>query len=124
MTMSEAAEADEAVSYPRAADLALIPFDVDPTTGRGQFELTPSLARPDAALYGGTGAAITVMAMEAATQRDALWIVTQFVAQAHVGERIDVKGIDPRLTPNLPVTIEVGTTGITSLPLEFCAVPR
>jgi len=76
--------------WPRPADLALIPFDIDTTSGRGRFELTPGLARPDGALYGGTGAAVSVMAMEAATQRDALWVVTQFVAQAHVGESIDV----------------------------------
>jgi acyl-CoA thioesterase len=91
--VSEASEAEEP-GYPRAADLALVPCDVDATTGGMSFELTAPLARPDAALYGGTGAAVTVMAMEAATQRDVLWIVTQFVAQAHVGERIDVT-VDP-----------------------------
>jgi len=41
---------------------------------------------------------------------------TRFEVRAvHVGERIDVKGIDPRLTPHLPVTIEVGSTGIAVL---------
>ncbi len=88
--VSEALEADEPASYPRAADLELIPLGFGSTSSRGSFELTPGLARHDGALYGGTGAAVSVMAMEAATQRDALWVVTQFIAQAHIGETIDV----------------------------------
>ena len=52
--------------------------------------LTPDLTRHDGALYGGTGAAAAVMMMEAATQRDAVWVATQFVAQARIGERIDL----------------------------------
>lgn len=86
-----ATEADEPASYPRPADLELIPLAPAGKPGDFCFELTPGLARPDGALYGGTGAAVSVMAMEAATQRDALWVVTQFVAQAHVGESIDVR---------------------------------
>jgi acyl-CoA thioesterase len=91
--MSEAAEATatgEPARYPREADLDLIPFKFGATQDSGRFELTPGLARHDGALYGGTGAAASVLAMEAATQRDALWVVTQFVAQAHVGEVVDV----------------------------------
>ena len=71
-------------AYPHAADLALIPCELGPGPGRGSFELAPELCRFDGALYGGTGVAATVMAMEAATQRDALWVVTQFVAQTRV----------------------------------------
>ena len=92
--MSEALGADEPTIYPRAADLELVAFERGPTPNHGAFELTPGLARHDGALYGGTGAAASVMAMEAATQRDALWVVTQFVAQAHVGETIEV-AVDP-----------------------------
>ena len=103
--MSEALGADEPTTYPRPADLELIPF------AGGSFELTPGLARHDGALYGGTGAAVSVMAMEAATQRDALWVVTQFVAQAHVGETIDVE-VDPLALggriAQLQVTARVG----------------
>jgi acyl-CoA thioesterase-2 len=76
-------------TYPHAADLALIPCELEPGRDRGSFELTPELCRFDGALYGGTGVAATVMAMEAATQRDALWVVTQFVASTRVGARID-----------------------------------
>ena len=75
--------------YPHADDLALIPCELGPERDRGSFELVPELCRFDGALYGGTGVAATVMAMEAATQRDALWVVTQFVAQTRVGARID-----------------------------------
>jgi len=78
-------------AYPHATDLALIPFRFGADCSRAQFELTPGLARHDGALYGGTGAAAAVMMMEAATQRDALWVATQFVAQARLGEDIDVE---------------------------------
>src|SRR3954466_586552 len=41
---------------------------------------------------------------------------TRFEARAvHVGERIDVKGIDPRLSPQLPVCIEVAPSGYAVL---------
>lgn len=103
--MSEALGAGEPTNHPRAADLELIPF------ADGSFELTPGLARHDGALYGGTGAAASVMAMEAATQRDAVWVVTQFIAQAHVGETIDVE-VDPLAMggriAQLQVTARVG----------------
>jgi acyl-CoA thioesterase len=77
-------------AYPHATDLALVPFEFGPDPTAAHFVLTPDLARHDGVLYGGTGAAAAVMLMESATQRDALWVATQFVAQARVGERIDV----------------------------------
>ena len=89
--MSEAVEAEANVpSHPRPADHLLIPFRAGATPDSRAFDLTPGLARVDGAFYGGTGAAASVLAMEAATQRDALWVVTQFIAPAHVGEAIDV----------------------------------
>lgn len=81
--------AGDVAGYPHADDLELIPCELEPGRDRGSFELVPELCRFDGALYGGTGVAATVMAMEAATQRDALWVVTQFVAQTRVGARID-----------------------------------
>lgn len=78
-------------AYPNATDLALIPFRFGADRSRARFTLTPGLARHDGALYGGTGAAASVMMMEAATQRDALYVTTQFVAQAQLGEDIDVE---------------------------------
>ena len=82
--------AGRADAYPHAADLALIPFAIGPDRADAHFVLTPDLTRHDGALYGGTGAAASVMMMEAATQRDAVWVATQFVAQARAGERIDL----------------------------------
>jgi acyl-CoA thioesterase len=117
--VSEAADADEPMSYPRAADLELIPFELGSPSSCGSFELTPGLARHDGALYGGTGAAASVLAMEAATQRDALWVVTQFIAQAHVGETVEVD-VDPLAMggriAQLRVTAHVGDRTI------FCAL--
>jgi acyl-CoA thioesterase len=80
---------DGDAAYPHAVDLTLIPSELGPERDRGSFELIPELCRFDGALYGGTGVAATVMAMEAASQRDALWVVTQFVASTRVGARID-----------------------------------
>lgn len=37
------------------------------------------------------------------------------VRASHVGERLDAKGIEPRLGPQLPVAIEVGSAGIAVL---------
>ncbi len=37
------------------------------------------------------------------------------VRAIHVGERLETKGIEPRLGPQLPVAIEVGTAGIAIL---------
>src|SRR5690349_20196016 len=87
MTQPAAGRAD---AFPHAADLALIPFDIGPDGDVASFVLTPDLTRHDGALYGGTGAAASVMMMESATQRDALWVATQFVAQAQLGERIEL----------------------------------
>ena len=57
--------------------------------GRWAFELTRSLSRFDAKLYGGTGLAAVTAAIEGETGRDALWATVQFVASADVGERIE-----------------------------------
>jgi acyl-coenzyme A thioesterase PaaI-like protein len=89
-TESATAPPGRADAYPHAADLALIPFAIGSDPGVASFVLTPDLGRHDGALYGGTGAAASVMMMEAATQRGAVWVASQFVAQARVGERIDL----------------------------------
>jgi acyl-CoA thioesterase len=86
--MSQRHDTVESATYPHGADLELIPFDPGSARNKGSFELTADLARHDGVLYGGTGAAATVVAMETATQWDAVWVITQFIAPAHVGERI------------------------------------
>lgn len=59
--------------------------------GRSSFVLTPPLVRFDGQLFGGTGLAVVVAAMEEATDRSALWATVQFVGTAAEGERLDVE---------------------------------
>jgi acyl-CoA thioesterase len=56
---------------------------------RWSFELTSGLTRHDGKLFGGTGIAVTVAAMEAETGRDALWTTVQYASSADLGARID-----------------------------------
>jgi acyl-CoA thioesterase len=71
------------------SDLELLDVEVDEDGRRGRFELGPGLIRHDGALYGGTGLAVSVLAMAAATGRDVLWCTTQFVSQAQRGAVIE-----------------------------------
>lgn len=82
---------DAGAIHPRPADHELIPLRPGATSGASSFTLTPALARVDDVLYGGTGVAASVLAMEAATQRDLLWVVTQFIAPAQVGDVIELQ---------------------------------
>jgi len=79
------------VRPPHPTDLRLLNLSLDPEGGHGRFELIWGLGRHDGALYGGTGIAVSVAAMEAATGREALWVTTQFAATAHLGSVIDVE---------------------------------
>src|SRR5690606_29588963 len=58
-------------------------------TNHWSFELGPSFTRHDGKLFGGTGIAVAVATMEAATARDALWTTVQYAGSADIGERID-----------------------------------
>jgi acyl-CoA thioesterase II len=73
---------------PHASDLELFGLVVSEDGGSGRFELRGGLVRHDGALYGGTGLAVSVVAMEAATQRDVLWCSTQFVSQPFLGDTV------------------------------------
>ncbi len=75
---------------PNPADVDFLGLTVD-GDGLVSFELTDPLSRLDGMLYGGTGLTASVVAMEAATGRGALWATTQFVATAGVGNRIDCR---------------------------------
>ena len=113
--------------YPHAADLELIPCELGPGRDRGSFELIPELCRFDGALYGGTGVAATVMAMEAATQRDALWVLTQFVASTRVGARIGWEAqtlAAGRRVSQLSVTARVDDGSVLFCGLGATAEPR
>jgi acyl-CoA thioesterase II len=73
---------------PHASDLELFGLVVSEDGGSGRFELRGGLVRHDGALYGGTGLAVSVVAMEAATQRNVLWCSTQFVSQPFLGDSV------------------------------------
>jgi acyl-CoA thioesterase len=54
-----------------------------------RFELGQGHARFDGAMYGGTGIAAAIIAMEAATERPALWATVQFVSSPESGSVIE-----------------------------------
>jgi len=68
------------------SDAALVPLALDDTGLRGRFTVHRTIARPDGVLFGGTGAAAAVIAMEAATRRPARWATIQFVSSPRVGD--------------------------------------
>ncbi len=73
------------------SDLDLLGVEVDDVAddGRsGRFALGRGLIRHDGALYGGTGLAVSVLAMEAASGRDVLWATTQFVSSPLLGTEL------------------------------------
>ncbi len=76
-------------THPHPSDVDLLHLDLAPDRQSGSFLLGSGLVRHDGALYGGTGLAVAVAAMEAATDRDALWASTQFVSQPLMGATID-----------------------------------
>ena len=72
---------------PHPSDLELFGLVVSEDGGvRSLRARVGGLVRHDGALYGGTGLAVSVVAMEAATQRDVLWCSTQFVSQPFKGD--------------------------------------
>jgi len=74
--------------FPDSNDLRMLGISMgeDPLTI--QFPLIPAVARHDGGLYGGTAIAVSVVAMESATQRPVLWATTQFVSTAQQGDII------------------------------------
>ncbi len=123
---------------PHASDLELFGLVVSEDGGSGRFVLASGLVRHDGALYGGTGLAVSVVAMEAATQRDALWCSTQFVSQPFLGDTVSW-GVERlavgkraaqllvRATANEQTAfVAIGSTGIATeagLTGQFVAMP-
>ncbi len=100
-------------ALPRAVDLEAIPLAFDDARTGSSFVLQPPLLRHDGALFGGTAIAASVMAMEAATERDVQWITTQFVRPAQNGETIELQTdvlASGRRTAQVRVTASVGDT--------------
>ena len=75
----------------RPSDAGLIPLAVDETGCVGRFTVHRTIARPDGVLYGGSGAAAAVIAMEAATRRPARWVTVQFVASPQLGDLVETE---------------------------------
>ncbi|WP_436794607.1 acyl-CoA thioesterase [Actinospongicola halichondriae] len=62
----------------------------------GSFVLVvdESLVRGDGRLFGGAGAAASVVAVEAATDGRLVWLTVQFISSAEVGDQINLR-VDP-----------------------------
>jgi acyl-CoA thioesterase-2 len=73
---------------PHRSDVDLFGLEVAADGQSGRFVLDSGLVRHDGALYGGTGLAVSIAAMEAATERDVLWCSTQFVSQPFKGDAV------------------------------------
>ncbi|MGY6501165.1 MAG: acyl-CoA thioesterase [Acidimicrobiales bacterium] len=65
----------------------LTPLDAD---GHFRFVVGEHLARMDARLYGGTAIGVSLTAAEAVSQRQALWMTTQFVSTVAQDASVDV----------------------------------
>ncbi len=71
------------------ADLALLGPELDEDPRSGRFTLVSGLVRHDGALYGGTGLAAAVLAMQAATGRQSRWATAQFIGQPRMGAVVE-----------------------------------
>jgi acyl-CoA thioesterase len=112
--------------FPRPADDRLIPIEFNDDRTRGRFELGEGHARFDGNMYGGTGIAAAVMAMEAATQRAALWTTIQCVSSPHSGSVVEL-AIDTLATGKRVSQVQV--TGrvagdVAFVALGSTAIPR
>jgi acyl-CoA thioesterase len=125
--------------WPHPHDVATLGLEVASDGQSGRFHLGPGLVRHDGALYGGTGLAVAVAAMEAATERDALWATTQFVSHPFLGSTVEWTverlAIGKRATQLLVraavdgavAFVALGSTGITSddgLTGQYVEMPR
>jgi acyl-CoA thioesterase len=72
-----------------AADQAFLGLE-DLGGGQMRFEVTSALARADERLYGGAAVALSVAAAAAVTERDPVWVTTQFVSTALLGSPVDL----------------------------------
>ena len=68
--------------------LGLVPSEEGP--GRYRFIVEEHLSRMDAQLYGGTAIAVSVAVAELVSERQAMWMTTQFVATIAQGQPVDI----------------------------------
>jgi acyl-CoA thioesterase len=123
----------------RRSDLDLLGPLVAEDGRSGRFELGVGLVRHDGAFYGGTGLAMSVLAMQAATGREAVWASTQFVSSPRLGATVEwtteVLATGKRASQVLVqgtcdgqlVYTTIGSTGVPSpegLTAQYQAMPR
>jgi acyl-CoA thioesterase len=113
-------------TFPRPVDLSALGLKFDEGYHTGRFELIPRVARHDGGLYGGTAIAASVVAMEAATQRGALWITTQYIATARLGDTIECTTEVMATGRNVSQVQVVGRSGdrVLFLSVGSTAIPR
>ena len=73
-----------------ASDAELLGLEPTDGDGRYHFVVEAHLSRPDARLYGGTAIAVSIAAAELLSDRQALWMTTQFVSTIAQDETVDV----------------------------------
>ncbi len=100
-------------------DRRLLGFEEGADAGHHSFTVRPHLARGDGRLYGGSGVAATVAAIEAVTDRPALWCATQLISTAGVDERIDVSA---EVVASGRTVDQVQVRGLAGERLVFAAV--
>ncbi len=76
-------------AFPDSDDLKMLGISIGEDPLSCEFTLVPGVARHDGGLYGGTAIAASVVAMECATQRPALWVTTQYISTARLGDLIE-----------------------------------
>jgi len=116
----------DAVRYPRPSDTRLVGMVFDEDGRHSRFELVPGVARGDGGLYGGAATAASIVALEAATGRGALWVTTQFVATSAQGDVIECEAEVLARGRNVAQAQVTGRTGgrVLFVSLGSTASPR
>ena len=82
MTRRPGTRAGDRYVSPMPTDADFLGLTAADGPGRFRFSVENHLARLDRHLYGGTAIAVSIAAAELVSERDALWMTTQFVATA------------------------------------------
>ena len=98
---------------PSDADFLGLTRDGD--TGRFRFVVEEHLARMDAQLYGGTAIAVSIAAAELVSERQVLWMTTQFVSTVAQGApvEVDAEVLAPGRRTNQVRVTGTSTDGVT-----------
>jgi acyl-CoA thioesterase len=109
-----------------AADQAFLGLE-DLGGGRLRFEVVSQLSRGgDTRLYGGAAVALSVAAMASTTGRDPVWVTTQYVSTAMLGETVDLQVevlAEGRRTSQVRATATTGE-GVVFASLGACGTLR